>query len=51
MGGGILIAAAPLTPQETELKGQLPEIFARSAAQYRALRDGLEPVRRLFGAN
>ena len=37
MVGAILMAAALLTPQETELKGQLPEIFARSAAQYRAL--------------
>ena len=51
MVGAILMAAALLTPQEAELKGQLPGIFARSAAQYRALRDGLEPVRRLFGAN
>lgn len=51
MVGAILMAAALLTPQETELKGQLTGIFARSAAQYRELRDGLEPVRRLVGAN
>lgn len=51
MVGAILIAAALLTPQETELKGLLPGIFARSAAQYRELRDGLEPIRRLVGAN
>ena len=51
MVGAILMAAALLTPQETELKGQLPEIFARSAAQYRALRDGLEPGRRPVGAS
>ena len=37
MVGAIVVAAALLTPQETELKGQLPGIFARSAAQYRAL--------------
>ena len=51
MVGAILMAAALLTPQETELKGQLPAIFARSAAQYREMRDGLEPIRRLVGAN
>ena len=33
----MLIAAALLTPQESEMKAQLPEIFAKSAAHYRAL--------------
>ena len=46
MVGAIVVAAALLTPQETELKGQLPGIFARSAAQYRALDAAATPLRK-----
>ena len=33
----LMIAVAALSPQETELRAELPEIFAKSAAHYRAL--------------
>ena len=36
-GIGLLLAASLLTPQESELKAALPDIFAKSAAHYRAL--------------
>ena len=46
MLGTILMVAALLTPQETELQGKLPEIFARSAAQYKALDAAATPLRK-----
>ena len=41
---GLLLAAALLTPQESELKARLPEIFAKSAAHYRALDAAATPL-------
>ena len=43
-GIGLLLAAALLTPQEPELKARLPEIFAKSAAHYRALDAAATPL-------
>ena len=40
----MLIAAALLTPQESELKARLPEIFAKCAAHYRALDAAATPL-------
>lgn len=39
-----LMVAAILTPQETELKAKLPDIFAKSAAHYRALDAAATPL-------
>ena len=39
-----ILAAAMLTPQEAELKAKLPEIFAKSAAHYRALDAAATPL-------
>ena len=44
-GMGIILAAALLTPQETELKAKLPEVFAKAAAHYRALDAAATPLR------
>ncbi len=46
MFGAILMVAALLTPQETELKAKLPEVFSASAAHYRALDAAATPRRR-----
>ena len=43
-GTGLLLAAALLTPQESELKARLPDIFARAAAHYRALDAAATPL-------
>ena len=40
----MILAAAMLTPQEAELKAKLPEIFAKSAAHYRALDAAATPL-------
>lgn len=40
----MLAVAACLTPQEVELKAKLPEIFAKSAAHYRALDAAATPL-------
>ena len=40
----MILAAAMLTPQESELKAKLPEIFAKSAAHYRALDAAATPL-------
>ena len=42
----LMMAAALLTPQEAELKDKLPEIFAKSAAHYRALDAAATPLMR-----
>ena len=42
----LMMAAALLTPQETELKDKLSEIFAKSAAHYRALDAAATPLMR-----
>jgi len=39
-----LLVAALLTPQETELKSKLPEIFAKSAEHYKALDQATTPL-------
>ena len=44
MIAGILVAAALLTPQESELRAKLPEIFAKSAAHYKALDAAATPL-------
>ena len=41
---GLLFAATLLTPQESELKAALPEIFAKSAAHYKALDKAATPL-------
>ena len=41
---GLMLAAALLTPQESELKARLPEIFAKCAAHYRALDAAATPL-------
>lgn len=46
MIGAMVVAAALLTPQEAALKGRLPEVFARAAAQYRALDAAAAPLSR-----
>ncbi|MGN0846748.1 MAG: glucuronyl hydrolase [Kiritimatiellia bacterium] len=46
MLGSILMVAALLTPQETELKASLPAVFERSAAHYKALDAAATPLRR-----
>ena len=43
-GIGLLLAATLLTPQESELKAALPDIFARSAAHYKALDAAATPL-------
>ena len=43
-GIGILLAATLLTPQESELKAALPDIFAKSAAHYKALDAAATPL-------
>lgn len=40
----MLAVAACLTPQEVELKAKIPEIFAKSAAHYRALDAAATPL-------
>ena len=42
----LMLAAAMLTPRETELKAKLPEIFERSAAHYKALDAAATPLRK-----
>ena len=44
MVGFLLFSAALLSPQETELKARLPEVFAKSAAHYRALDAAATPL-------
>ena len=44
MIAAILISTVLLTPQENELAARLPEIFARSAAHYRALAAAATPL-------
>ena len=43
-GIGLLLAATLLTPQESELRAALPDIFAKSAAHYRALDAAATPL-------
>ena len=40
----LMIAVAALLPQEAELKAKLPEIFAKSAAHYKALDAAATPL-------
>ena len=42
----LMLAAAMLTPRETELKAKLPEIFEKSAAHYKALDAAATPLRK-----
>ncbi len=44
VGIGMLLAATVLTPQESGLKAALPDIFAKSAAHYRALDAAATPL-------
>ena len=44
VGIGVLLAATVLTPQESGLKAALPDIFAKSAAHYRALDAAATPL-------
>ncbi len=46
MFGAILMVAALLTPQETELKAKLPEVFEASAVHYKALDAAATPLRK-----
>ena len=43
-GIGLLLAASLLTPQESELKAALPDIFAKSAAHYKMLDAAATPL-------
>ena len=43
-GIGLLLATTLLTPQESELKAALPDIFAKSAAHYKALDAAATPL-------
>ncbi len=42
----VLAAAMALSPQEAELRAKLPEVFARSAAHYKALDAAVTPLMR-----
>ena len=44
MLGILFLTALLLSPQETELKARLPEVFAKSAAHYRALDAAATPL-------
>ena len=44
MIAGLMVAAALLAPQESELRAKLPEIFAKSAAHYKALDAAATPL-------
>lgn len=46
MIGALLLAAALVSPHETELAARLPELFAKSAAHYRAIDAAASPLMR-----